>query len=134
MKSAAIVTGLLLLIAAQTVVMADDTTTVRNGGDNATITQSGNPADTRKSVQRSPGHTQIEQRNGGNSGTIVQDSNPRASAPGDDDDEDDDIMPAPKPRADAGPGLDVYGVVRNQASPQGRANLDRLMNTLGIAR
>lgn len=136
MKTVHIITGLLLLAAATGAkVMAQDTTSVQNGTNSATVTQSGDPADTHKSVGRAPGRTRIEQRNGSNSATIVQDSNP--GAPGQDDDEEDLMpapMPAPKPHADAAPRADVYGIVREKASPQGRANLDSLMTILGLGK
>jgi hypothetical protein len=134
MKTLPLVTGLLLAAVAGAAVMAQDTTSVQNGGNSATITQSGDPSATRKSVESGPGHTRIEQHNGSNSAVITQDSGSGPALP--DADDDADVMPTPKPRADGTQpraNVDVYGTVRDRASPQGQANLDRLMNQLGIA-
>lgn len=51
---------------------AEVTTTVRNGGNLASVTQSGDPTSVVKRVEKRPGYTRLEQHSGTNSSVIVQ--------------------------------------------------------------
>jgi hypothetical protein len=51
------------------------TTTVRNGGNLASVTQSGNPETVVKRIEKRPGYTRLEQRSGNSSAVIVQSNN-----------------------------------------------------------
>lgn len=123
-----------------------ETTSVTNGGNSATITQSGDPSKTQKHIERRPGHTEIFQRNGSNSSVIIQDNTPGAKTdPLDNGAEDggEDATPrssqnppgdatadgsAKRPLADA----EFYNRVRKQASPQSQQTMDRLMDAMGL--
>jgi hypothetical protein len=127
-----------------------ETTTVTNGGNTATITQSGDPSRTQKRIERAPGHTAIYQRNGGNSSMIIQDSG--AAAPGmpvdplmEDPAYPDGVGPDMPPPRDPAAGaaaapptaaplsnVDVYRRVRANAAPQSQKTMDRLMNAMGL--
>lgn len=139
----------LLLAAGATIAAASsraETTSVTNGGNSATITQSGDPSKTQKQIERRPGHTEIYQRNGSNSSVIIQDSNPNAQTDSLDNGVEDvgqEGTPRPSPNApsdsraegSAQPSLsdaDVYRRVRKQAAPPSQQTMDRLMNAMGL--
>jgi hypothetical protein len=49
-----------------------NTTTVRNGGNFASVTQSGDPAQAEVHVETKPGYTKIFRRSGGNTTVVTQ--------------------------------------------------------------
>jgi hypothetical protein len=52
------------------------TTTVRNGNNLASVTQSGDPTDVVRRVEKRAGYTKLEQRSGNSRSVIVQSNNP----------------------------------------------------------
>ena len=52
------------------------TTTVRNGDNFASVTQSGDPDDVERRVEKRPGYTRLEQRSGSSRSVIVQSNDP----------------------------------------------------------
>src|SRR3954454_24500961 len=52
------------------------TTTVRNGDNFASVTQSGDPDDVERRVEKRPGYTRLEQRRGSSRPVLVQKHDP----------------------------------------------------------
>jgi len=52
------------------------TTTVRNGNNLVSVTQSGDPTDVVRRVEKRAGYTKLEQRSGNSRSVIVQSNNP----------------------------------------------------------